>query len=118
TRGRPMDVDLEVASLAKCPVCSSEHTQMRYSLSAQEAAQHFVLSEASPKRNRELSSHIGNLWGGRDCSVRQCDDCGFGFADPYISGDATFYNLAYERSSYPSEKWEFERTTRELSSIN
>lgn len=113
-----MDVDLEVDSLAKCPVCSSGHTQVRYSLSAQEAAQHFVLSEASPKRNRELSSHIGKLWSGRDCSVRQCDDCGFGFADPYIAGGATFYNLAYERSSYPSEKWEFERTVRELASIN
>ena len=36
----------------------------------------------------------------------------------YVSGDATFYNLAYERSSYPNERWEFERTVRELFSIN
>jgi SAM-dependent methyltransferase len=104
--------------MAKCPVCSSERTQTFYSLSAQEAAQHFVLSEGNPQRNRELSSHIGNLWGGRHCSVRQCKDCGFGFADPYVSGDATFYNLAYERTGYPSDKWEFQRTVRELSSTN
>jgi hypothetical protein len=38
--------------------------------------------------------------------------------DLYVSGDATFYNLAYERLEYPRDKWEFERTVRELSSIN
>jgi len=114
-----MDVDLAVDSCVnKCPVCCSERTQTRFTLSAQEAAQHFVLNEANPKRNRELSSHISNLWGGRDCSIRQCEDCGFGFAVPYVAGDATFYNLAYERSSYPSEKWEYDRTIKELSSIN
>ena len=104
--------------MAECPVCSSERTQTLYSLSAQEAAQHHVLREGNPQRNHELSCHIGKLWGGRDCSVRQCKDCGFCFADPYVSGDATFYNLAYERSEYPRNKWEFERTVRELSSIN
>jgi SAM-dependent methyltransferase len=103
--------------VAECPVCYSERTQTLYSLSAQEAAQHHVLREGNPQRNHELSSHIGNLWGGRDCSVRQCKDCEFGFADPYVSGDATFYNLAYERLEYPRDKWEFERTVRELSSI-
>ncbi|MGI8568683.1 MAG: class I SAM-dependent methyltransferase [Methylocella sp.] len=113
-----MDVDLEVDSGAECPACYSERTQTLYSLSAQEAAQQFVLSEGNPQRNRELSSHINDLWGGRDCSVRQCKDCGFSFADPYVAGDATFYNLAYERLNYPSDRWEFERTVRELSSIN
>ncbi|MBT3069806.1 class I SAM-dependent methyltransferase [Rhodomicrobium sp. Az07] len=86
-------------------------------MSAEQAAQHFILSEGNSKRNLELATHIRNLWGGRDCAVRECEDCGFGFADPYVSGDATFYNLAYERSSYPGEKWEFERTIKELSSI-
>lgn len=113
-----MDVDLDVAYAAKCPVCTSGYTQTQYTVSAQEAAQHFVLSEANPTRNRQLSSHISKLWSGRDCSVRQCEECGFGFADPYVSGDALFYDLAYERTAYPSEKWEFERTVKELSSIN
>ena len=103
---------------AKCPICSSERTQKLYDLSPQEAAQHFVLSEDNRQRNRDLASHISKLWGGRNCSVRQCNDCEFVFSDPYVAGDATFYNLAYMRSSYPADRWEFRRTVSELSSTN
>jgi hypothetical protein len=106
----------EYRTVSKCPVCSSESAQTINSFSAREAAQHFVLREASPKRNSELTSYITTLWGGDDCAVRQCNECGFGFADPYIAGDVTFYNLAFDRKSYPGDKWEFRRTLRELSS--
>jgi SAM-dependent methyltransferase len=104
--------------VSTCPVCSSESAQTINSFSAREAAQHFVLREANPKRNSELTSYITTLWGGSDCVVRQCNECGFGFADPYIAGDVTFYNLAFDRRGYPGEKWEFRRTLRELSSMN
>lgn len=103
--------------MCRCPVCRSERSSRRFNLTAPEAAQQFVLRESSPERNDELSSHINKLWGGQDCEIRQCDECGFGFADPYVSGDAKFYSLAYERASYPREKWEFDRTVSELSSI-
>lgn len=109
---------MENRAVTRCPVCSCESTQTINRFSPEQAAQHFVLREASPKRNRELTSYIAGLWGGGDCTVRKCDHCGFGFADPYLSGDVTFYNLAFERTSYPGDKWEFRRTLVELSSMS
>jgi SAM-dependent methyltransferase len=109
---------MERCAVTRCPVCSCESTQTIHRFSPEQAAQHFVLREASPKRNRELASYIAGLWGGGDCAVRQCDHCGFGFADPYVSGDVKFYNLAFDRTRYPGDKWEFRRTLAELSSMS
>jgi SAM-dependent methyltransferase len=79
-----------------------------------EAAQHFVLLENSPERHAALKQHIVQLWGANRCIVRRCEECAFGFADPYVAGDVTFYNLAYERVDYPTEKWEFDRTLQDF----
>jgi SAM-dependent methyltransferase len=102
---------------AECPVCQASTTRKVYDLSAAEAAQHFVLREHSAERNRRLESHIRRLWRAEHCSIRQCTACGFGFAHPYVAGDVTFYNLAYDRTGYPHDKWEYRRTLEELSSM-
>jgi SAM-dependent methyltransferase len=62
-----------------------------------------------------LESHIRGLWEDDHCYLRQCMDCGFGFADPFVAGDMTFYNLAYKRAHYPKDKWEYQRTLADLS---
>ncbi len=99
-----------------CPVCYSRSLNKYYELSAQDAAQHFVLREYDPERYCKLESHIRELWGGPLCTVRRCNACSFVFSDPYVAGDREFYNLAYHRSTYPDEKWEYRRTVEELRS--
>jgi len=96
--------------MVDCPVCANGATDVKFRVSASTAAQHFVHRAANPKVNAELASHISDLWSGRDCEIRICRECGFGFASPFISGDARFYNLAYPSVSYPRMKWEFART--------
>lgn len=102
------------SSSTACPVCSGKNTTIDFVVSASEAAQHFVLREGNPERSAALEKHISSLWGQNECTLRHCVHCGFRFADPYIAGDKLFYNLAFERSNYPSDKWEFARTVTEL----
>lgn len=109
---------IEDSSSLKCPVCLSGDTSVRSIVSANAAAQHFVAKEGNTKRNQELCDHIISLWNADDCRIVQCRACGFGFVDPYVAGDETFYRLAYERSNYPKKKWEFDRTVEELYSMS
>jgi SAM-dependent methyltransferase len=97
-----------------CPVCKSAPADLMYVVSSEEAAQHFVLREGNSERHRQLADHIEKLWNGKQCAMRRCPKCKFGFADPFIAGDATFYNLAYERATYGAEKWDFTRTVEAL----
>jgi 2-polyprenyl-3-methyl-5-hydroxy-6-metoxy-1,4-benzoquinol methylase len=98
----------------RCPACGSSSSRLVFSVSVSEATQHFVLREEYPERHRALSQHIGDLWGKESCDIRECSDCGFGFAHPFVAGDAEFYNLAYPRVNYPSTKWEYSATARKL----
>jgi hypothetical protein len=67
----------------------------------------------NPRRDRSrydaLCSHINALWGRNYSCICQCRSCAFGFAVPFIAGDAKFYNTAYERAvgEYPRQKWEY-----------
>lgn len=96
-----------------CPACRGR-SEFRFSVSIAEAAQHFVLCEEYPERHDALMLHIKDLWGQDTCEIRQCADCGFGFASPFVAGDATFYNLAYPRVNYPPTKWEYKATAKLL----
>lgn len=99
-----------------CPACHCTATEYVFTVSAAEAAQHFVLREEHPDRHRELLAHIARLWGKDTCDIRKCTECQFGFADPYVAGDALFYNLAYPRVNYPPDKWEYAATAAKLKS--
>lgn len=99
-----------LAKEIKCPVCSTNKAQQLWSVSSKEAAQHFVLAEKYPERFSDLVSHIETLWGQNTCEVVRCNNCEFCYSNPYIAGDARFYSLAYIYSTYPSWKWEFQKT--------
>lgn len=94
----------------QCPVCFASSTQLLWVAKSEQAAQHFVLKEKDPERFLALVSHIEHLWGRNTCEIIQCGNCEFCFSHPYIAGDERFYTLAYERTGYPSWKWEFEMT--------
>ncbi len=100
----------QVPKIIRCPVCFTNSAHRLWSASSQQAAQHFVLQEKYPVRYFELVSHIEVLWGQKTCEFVQCENCKFCFSHPYIAGDERFYTLAYERSGYPSWKWEFQLT--------
>lgn len=99
---------------ASCPACQGTSTEHLFGVSAEEAAQHFILAEADPQSHDILKRHIAELWGQESCEIRKCAGCGFGFANPFVAGDALFYNLAYPRVNYPAEKWEYQATADRL----
>jgi SAM-dependent methyltransferase len=100
-----------------CPACGASRSARLWTVNAAEAAQHFVLREADAKRHGELSRHIETLWHGSSCDLMECGACGLCFAWPYVAGDGLFYNLAYPRVAYPTQRWEFDRTLPALPSI-
>lgn len=95
---------------AKCPVCSHHEGSLYWTVNSQEAAAHFVLETAARDRFEKLKAHIETLWQGPTCKVIECRSCRFVYASPYVAGDKTFYELAYERSGYPGWKWEYRKT--------
>jgi len=99
---------------AECPACHAGRAERLYRVEAAEAAQHYVLRERAPDRHEALRQHIETLWGGPSCDVLRCTSCGMGFASPYVAGDARFYELAYERTGYPTDRWEFVRTLQAI----
>lgn len=101
--------DLSCAHGIACPACRGDSVHVS-SVSDREATQHFVLREEDPERHEALTRHIGRLWERDVCEIRKCVDCGFGFANPFVAGDALFYNLAYPRVNYPATKWEYQAT--------
>jgi SAM-dependent methyltransferase len=94
----------------KCPVCYAEDARILWVADSNQAAQHYVLKEKFPERFLELASHIKILWGGDTCEIVQCKNCEYCYSNPFIAGDERFYTLAYDRSSYPKWKWEFQVT--------
>jgi SAM-dependent methyltransferase len=99
---------------AVCPVCQCPRGHLLWLATSDQAAQHFVLKEVAAARYSALVSHIERLWGGVNCAVVRCEECGFCHSDPFIAGDARFYELAYgETGRYPASRWEF-RLTRDV----
>ncbi|MEI8573509.1 methyltransferase domain-containing protein [Methylomonas sp. LW13] len=101
-----------------CPVCGFREGELLYTVTAAEAAQHFVLKEVDPIRNLKLTNHIADLWRQCTCDYVECKTCGFIFAYPFVGGDFTFYALAYERSGYPKWKWEYQKTADAISIVS
>lgn len=102
---------------AECPACRNGGARRLYRVGSEQAAQHYVRRDVAPERHDALRGHIEGLWGGGSCNVLRCDACGFGFAHPYVAGDARFYDLAYERAGYPQARWEFGRTVEAFANV-
>ena len=56
-----------------CPICKNDKTTLLYAVTANEAAQHFVLKEIDVKRNIKLADHINKLWKNETCEIIKCD---------------------------------------------
>ena len=97
-----------------CPACQQRGGSLLHTFHAAEAAQHYVRKETDAARHESLRQHIGRLWQADECRVIRCSGCGFCHAEPYIAGDARFYDLAYTRTGYPVWRWEFNVTRQTL----
>lgn len=112
-------MEYELADVhAKCPVCAHGDNKRLWTIDSRGAARHFVPSPQASERFEALAKHIEALWGTDHCEVVRCEACSFTFANPYVAGDKRFYELAYERSGYPSWKWEFEEALAELKRLS
>jgi SAM-dependent methyltransferase len=98
-----------------------------YTVTASEAATHFILPWQKRDRYEQLKEQIRDLWNQNTCQVVCCKSCSGVFSWPFVAGDKKFYDLAYSRSGYPQEKWEYKRAlefllqtvpTPKLSKIN
>lgn len=108
----PPTSDVTVA----CPVCGSTRLSTTGSVTSQDAALHFCAREDA-SRFAELRGSIETLWGRTTADLHVCADCRFGFAWPYVAGDADYYRLAYERAQYPADKWDYVRAERALDEL-
>lgn len=99
-----------------CPVCGNNSYKILYEVTNEQSAKHFIPNQSS-KKYTQLSQHLLKLWGKNKCQVLECQNCGFGYANPYMGGDKIFYDLAYQRTGYPKWKFEFEETFNSISKI-
>lgn len=101
----------------RCPICTDDEAALLWSVSAKDAAQHYVLKEADEARFGKLVAAIESLWKGSEAQVLRCKSCDFVYSDPYVAGDGEFYGLAYQRTGYPKWKWEYQATLDALQKL-
>jgi hypothetical protein len=66
-------------------------------------------------RNAELRVALEALWEQDYVDMRKCQGCGFGFANPFVAGNADIYNLIGNGSQhYPRDRFEFTQTLKAL----
>ena len=106
------------ADHAECPACRSRALASLRTIPAREAARCFAPERADAESHRRIFSCITSLWRGQSCELMKCSDCGFGFAWPFVAGNAEFYNFTGAAGVYPRSKWEFARTVAELDALN
>ncbi|WP_407178548.1 class I SAM-dependent methyltransferase [Bradyrhizobium sp. STM 3562] len=102
----------------ECPACKSRSLASLRTVSAREAAQFFAPERADAESHERIFACVTSLWGGQTCHIMSCKDCGFGFAWPFVAGNAEFYNFTGAAGVYPRSKWEFARTAAELERLN
>lgn len=98
----------------RCPICGGTGGDQLAAYDTCDAAQAFVPRRLDPERHAALARKLFLLWHGARCTLRRCDSCDLIYADPFVSGDAEFYRLAYFHASYPEQKWEYNRTRQAL----
>jgi hypothetical protein len=103
----------------RCPACGGEDARQTHRFNVADAASTFVRPWVDQARYRELVQCITTLWGADEVRLVRCGDCGLRSADPFVAGDAKFYELAFGRESihrYPASRWEYELTEAVITS--
>lgn len=97
-----------------CPICSSENNKKIYSLSIDSVIKEIIPDEKS-NHIEELRNVTQVLWHDDKVSFYKCEECNYGFADPYVAGNTEYYSLLYYADfQYPEVKWEYNETLKVL----
>ncbi len=96
-----------------CPLCGRVG-RATGQLTADEVASRFCPPARDAARTARMRRVLGMLWSGSVCTLRSCEACGLGYADPRLAGDGAFYELLHERTGYPCSRWEFSFFARSI----
>ena len=101
----------ETAARARtCPICGHRSETLLYSISSAVAAKVFAVGLERPQYI-EVQRSIERIWARESCEFLLCEECTFGFADPFVAATPEFYARLYNTpTGYAESKWEFERT--------
>ncbi|MFD2864285.1 class I SAM-dependent methyltransferase [Mucilaginibacter antarcticus] len=105
---------------AQCPVCTHTANKLLYTVNARQSANHFIQTMGAKEISLDtLAQKIDSLWGKNTASVISCSNCDFVFADPFVAGDAEFYNLLPHSTTANDTnwKWEFEKSFQCISQL-
>jgi hypothetical protein len=91
-----------------CPCCKSEKTIVKYEVDVTQAAYELASTDDEIIIGR-LKEIIHDIWRNNTATWHICQDCGFGFANPFIACNAEYYKITYtDQRFYTSWKWEYE----------
>lgn len=76
-------------------------------MDARLAARHFCPPERNFERHEAFVGEIRNVWKSETCCLVDCSKCGFGYTDPHLGGNESFYSLLHDQMGYPVDRWEF-----------
>lgn len=104
---------------AQCPVCSNINNLLLYNVTASQAARHFLVTHGlEAAMFSRIHDKIIKLWNQDSAAIISCKNCDFVFANPFLSGDAAFYNLLpHATETDENWKWEFEKTFNKIAPI-
>lgn len=90
-----------------CPLCGSKNIVLLNTIEPNQ------LFNRLPKNNKidksVFSLYLFKLWRNKEAYFLKCLNCYISFADPFIAGDDSFYNMLYvDENVYPKWKWDFQ----------
>lgn len=98
-----------------CPVCSSNHQKEQIGeYYYRDFAKYFCPPTRNDDRFQRFANAIKRLWKQEKGYFLRCTNCKFGFGYPYVGGDEEFYQIVHEQAEYPSNRWEYDVTVRDL----
>jgi Methyltransferase domain len=105
------------ARVRTCPICGRRSETLLYSISSAEAVGDFAAGLEKPQYI-EVQRSIERIWARQSCDFLLCEECTFGFADPFVAATPELYARLYSTTApYAESKWEFERTLSAIGAL-
>jgi len=100
--------------LSTCPLCARPTSDVLTRFAVAEMAEFFCSEALDREKYARMQVILRRLWSDDHVEVLRCGHCDFGFADPFVAGDAEFYNLQAPDTPYPQDKWEYRRSLQDF----
>jgi len=104
--------EAHVKHMSICPLCARPTSDVLRRFTLCETAETFCPEMLGRDKYLHMQRILEQLWSCDHVEVLRCGHCDFGFSDPFVAGNAEFYNLQAPDTPYPRDKWEYRRTLR------